>query len=1357
MTRNKTILFFLLLAGAVLLLTYGWEKTMETPAFEGVTGTSLTVQTEQKEPNLYVTLTPTTPRHATRASGYQGKTFPAYSAPQRSANTGGITAFSSNERTGSYGSGLAVPMAQPLTSATPVNATTAQPTVLVPMVTAHPTYAPSTPSLAPTVRRLGGMGTIESTWQSWLDEYNATGQPLTTEGLAAWWNATYGGDDGYPPDLFDEFSQWAIPMGDGVGIGLLFAFGYALFRLLKRKNTMKKLKKYSLTLLLLLALSPLQAQTYPCFTPTGIAPVSYAALSTLLPSTLQNTIYQNGEPQFDKLFIPLALPAAFSTVLGLEANVPYLFEFRLNTGLKYDSQAGTEKNYIAWSQSKLTEKTIFSAGYLNQTAGQRFYFAGTTSQMAYFGVPYIAPTGILPATADALLSVQFPTDYLTTLWSGTTARMDALFVAMNFNVAQASALSSALGITLPASTTLVFPFSKVVLADGAQFYVPTDATLPTAKNFTLTHMGGKKIWCYGTIPEASAGGKNSEGYFYFQGTDHETVDIYLDHFQIQKVSDKTFEITFNDIMSGGLTGMASAFAFGSNGDTKGDQAFTACFHIEGDNQLAGGARTLYEMNQAGTIEKMLLSLLRMSGAPISARPIAGDEGIASLETKTMNFAFDDLFPKGVGTKHTNGRLSLPVALDEIGTREAPSIDLGNANGSCVFNGGQYTLTTAVSNSMFYVSSMAIGYRMLDLLGIRVFGMGTSLSTPASDNTQPYTVKINDGTFSTYSARDCQKVVDVVAQGWYAAYNDLRMPLKTLVDGGSFNCELRTLEASAEMGTNPYNSKGDYLCRMEQWVNDSQIDPSTGLVALTSRDLGEHTDYGHLSLTPQAVGNAHYYFPYWYEEDCGQKPVAHIQNWVSVIPLMGVKSDGLELTMGGDQTVLTEEPYDHMPRINSCYFYTRLNEYTKKNASVSIMNIPVKVQQAINLAGNDEFTEITNEADYTFENGLYTMLSFESNHWYTLTPPYDVHHIYTLETLPDDSLSANNLTLADKGTDKYLKKQGEKDGLLAQGIVTSLLPDILSKKGSGVSMDLMDICRQTLHLEPLELIHYNPHLPGHSIREASYYLYEQIEEADDLWSNPGLWNLMDNVNAYSQKWQYASLAESSMTYTKKDGSTVTNPPIVLQKGHVYSFFLPAGKDKYWDGKYLIFEGYGPQTMTGKSTFQESAYTPEMLDEYYEDQASQVLFLQGNSTSALDTIPSYYFTPAPTAGSRYDFQRQEPNTVVKPWEVYLMMNTSNASQFETLSALLASQPLQMPAVAERQDPNLLTPSARTLLACAQNGLTVMALQGQAVQVYTLSGASVWSGYCGAGSIQTLALPSGLYLVRGEKEMYKIILNE
>ncbi len=752
--------------------------------------------------------------------------------------------------------------------------------------------------------------------------------------------------------------------------------------------------------------------------------------------------------------------------------------------------------------------------------------------------------------------------------------------------------------------------------------------------------------------------------------------------------------------------------------------------------------------------------------------MTGLERYRNIATK---LTFDDVWPtstNGSSTMRTNGLLDLPVE----GDLGAPSIDLGNSKGQVEFNGGQYKFHTPRTNSMFYVSSMAICYRQMTLAGFTTIGVGSSMSAGTSSEevgtSAVRDVVINDGTFSTYPAEkvavlpDDPTPVDVVGKGWYVDYTDLRLPYNARIYGGTFtNCNVYRCDGSGEQGVpplyvNPLNPSDEKTqCRTQ--IQVTAKDAQGVATAFADEDAAKiPSGYGTASLTPITEDGKDYVYIYT-TIGCNPEPPVYTRNWVTLIPKMGIEGF---LTMGGNQTVYNKT-LDGKSLTNKYLFYARLNDYTKQYAAISLAGFSIEVYQAIDMIVNAtnnpelEFAHVTNEGAYTIEQGLYTMLSFPSNEWQLISLPYDVHRVWVMETTKDQ-LGQNDSIGPNETLDNFLIRQGKADGKLAQNIVTSLCPDIFSGKGSGVNMNLIDIATEQIDCPPFELTHYD----GSNASQAHYYLYEQVcpdpenigyQSLDYGW---GTWQMANDINDYSANWTPVVPSAPATTYYDEKGNARTDAKVLMKAGGIYNLFLPSGKDRYWDGKYLIFEGYGPQQILGSDN--HSGYLRVNGNEMdgsaiYEGEFS----FQGNRTFANFAIDpradkdGNIFVPVRTIeadGYHYTFKPHAgtDSIWIHPGEVYGV----------TLESGITSVSMRGVIARKSSIATGTTPVVGDVLLYAYahaGGLVLEARAAQYVQVVSIDGRVIYAGEMHDGERKQIAATTGVYVVRSEEQAIKLLV--
>lgn len=929
------------------------------------------------------------------------------------------------------------------------------------------------------------------------------------------------------------------------------------------------------------------------------------------------------------------------------------------------------------------------------------------------------------------------------------------------------------------------------------------------------------------------------------------------------------------IFSSMVEGAASPFAFKSNSTRIENQAFNVHIHSKGTNTITGGAEGKFvntgtEMgvlaslisNNNTTLLSMVDALavmfeaaVRFCSAPFAVRPsadVVGSNDENNYEYTCTRLLFDDVWADG--TTHTNGIMQMPVVGKDL---DAPSIDLGTANGQVEFNGGQYRFHTPVSSksNMFYVATMAICYREFNvnmpLVGkIKYHGLGTSVGWgPSANRTDNYrNVIFRDGTFTTYSAEawksdaraaeyGAQYTVDAVANGWYEHYTDLRLPYNTSVLGGSFpeDTYVRRCDAAAEQGVKPVYiyiadpldpTSPQYetpLCERKELVAAVDLaDPSdefkdNGTVKVTNDNRQMLTvktgasstsevEYGTESLTPDANDKVYVYVTGECKVDRD-----YVRNYVTALAPFGENHVGTNmLSMGGNVEVL-DLYQDLYPQKTAYLLYTQLGYYTYNYAGVNLGGKERTLQDEFQIDRSQHhnflntgsstnadgqnimtttdttgvvFSEITNEQSYRIEHGIYSMLPIMSDTWTMISMPYDVANVYILETTDE----IGNPAWSNDQWHEFYQRQGVADGDMAQTLITSVLPDVFSGRGSGIRKPLPYILNNLTNDKTVltKLEHYT----GNNWRTANYYLKRMKSEG-----KAHHWKMEEEQNLYGNKWQNAPaeseptfLTETTMDpdctwedylygdcdeivtvfpYVDQDGQEQDQQTVVMQRDSVYVMYFPGGTNRFWNYKYLILEGYGPQRINGKN-MQETFVSNIQGNMTFPEE--DMMAIQGNSTfgnhdmSCSSSNPIFFVTK--TAGqdttttiikengdyyttglTNYKFAKYSggKRSRILPCGVYMVSNNKKA----------VSEPAGMPSLhGHTTDIPTLLSQQPSLLAYSDNGIYLEAYEDQHIRVFSADGRTLWNGNVKAGTTTFLPAATGLYLIQGQQSTIKLI---
>lgn len=927
----------------------------------------------------------------------------------------------------------------------------------------------------------------------------------------------------------------------------------------------------------------------------------------------------------------------------------------------------------------------------------------------------------------------------------------------------------------------------------------------------------RSLYLTGWCPCGTTGYTTDEhGLLRVVGTANTSVDIYMEecylYARVHKKDDRTLlsavnmehhyvavsKLVADNVEALGVPGPASSIVLESS-VTNPSQAFKPNIHIKGNNHVYGHRGCAIGVSLLGSP----ISGLDMGqySAPIYMRPTA----VGAYTTLTM----DDIWPvdsEGNRTAtHTNGYLEFSKELVA-----SPSIDLGNENGVVNFNGGRFALEVNQPTQGNYINNLTIGMRSGQVVyeGIQRF-MGLGVGADGVGGT----VNINDGSVyvkkfnvdvQTWGGDDRTNLewyedLEMKIEGQNTIYysQTLRCPEKTFVHGGSHKGYIRACANTDNSGASPT----DGACPLEQRVyNVSSEDLLDGFVQesyfinggnglyetetvtcadchLENKLLKEYYNdvftypmgtYGRNAIAPED-GKIYLWVP-----GAAKKPVS-VTYWQVFMPYIkagasiGVAEVGVE--MGGYGSVHAETYEDHSPKhIVKNLLYCQLDNNIVKAQSPKL---PTRYQGSYMYADIDDSsfpgdsicTAITNAKPYEIKEYIYYLRMAVADEWITFCAPFDVKNIYVVEACNEEIL-------------KYVSRdKGRKEALAAQAMCNTDFAalvgvEMVSNSASGKLWDYFnnkyipyvdyirgysgedsDIQkRKTYYLDygslsgtsniiaRTRLQHLvkggTPENPTFNYDIAHYYLY-QVNNDDIEYESA----TNDDEDYLKLKWQLAP-----NTTTASDGSEC-----VLKKGQVYAMQFPycpgcnnGTEWDYWTGKFLVFEGFGPQTISGV----------ESHDDIITDHPTG---LYGNYTLGKIKLEDYERMENAYVNSKNQFVQNLGEEILPPGESFLVVNPESISN---IKGRVKSVNIATGAITWEDDNNTTTGTPtisgnrQMMVYTIEGGVGIIPVTAQQVSIYNAAGQLITSQYL-TDEVQ-ISLPTGIYLVSGEKDQAKVIVK-
>jgi hypothetical protein len=256
-------------------------------------------------------------------------------------------------------------------------------------------------------------------------------------------------------------------------------------------------------------------------------------------------------------------------------------------------------------------------------------------------------------------------------------------------------------------------------------------------------------------------------------------------------------------------------------------------------------------------------------------------------------------------------------------------------------------------------------------------------------------------------------------------------------------------------------------------------------------------------------------------------------------------------------------------------------------------------------------------------------------------------------------------------------------------------------------------------------------------DANYYL--QCSSGEWTWDG----------SKFNTDWQYLPAKSEKVTHGDEPYD------VVMKKGEIYSMKFPymydgymtkgGGTWDYWTGKYLIFEGKGPQTIEGTNKH------AEILEDM--NTAGKAV-LRGNATLAKMTVEkdnAYY-----AKDGNQKFKKSSASQELYPAEGFLLANPPAGMLMP--GRKVAIDMMSGTVTYDEDDDDFSTPTIageRTLLVYTiSGGLVVIPVMPQHVSIYNAAGQLITSQY--VADETCFELPSGIYFVCGENDRAKAMVK-
>lgn len=1054
-------------------------------------------------------------------------------------------------------------------------------------------------------------------------------------------------------------------------------------------------------------------------------------------------------------------------------------------GLKLSENADFGYNLVATSENKNTPTTVVLIAVFASESPATIYPENVKTTGLYTGTELSAENG--ETYKDFPYRKKTLIDLTRTFDAGGNALFDKLYIfGMTTNVDGGTQINQPSNVTPCNAKTLCYVYKKSQDEKYYEYETMFDAV--STRFDHGTSMNGQHLYFTGYCPFAYMGvNASEEGWMYFKDDKNaaeRTVDIYLDNCEIMgryktptgknaNYNEYTLELTA-DIGTIGGTEPNNSFIFGASSPfiftsarTSSSEPYQPTIHIAGQNHLQG---------QLGSFVAKTVGHLQVSGGTVATidagiPPVYTYSAPITIKPLDLN-TFTDLVMTDIWKDNTitNGYIKLDATKPTNSNAEkVVAIDLGSKNGSLTINGGQYHLRNSAADGS-YACNLAIGYRRfsklverdvdIPIMGtitvkmlLHLYGFGGDVADCK--------VIINSGTFTMYKNMYMNGSTPLGSEYYKDQVNclDLRLPAgegNSRINGGTFNGISNVLMCSrvTTTGASPKNGYGDWLCLQDVVVTSEKTsygsdkfnipDPFNGytepqvLYDLLSTENKNNVSQGRMyggqsanSYTKEDDQIVRLLLPGTLCDqggcvDCEYQKETTFFQWATAIPRFQAKKtvngQVLDANVGGSINVEENPIGEDVEYLTNQLLY--MDCAGMENYSMDL------AEQGATLTFDDPNLprgQVGNENDYWILRHLNILKSVQADTWYTFTAPFDVHDISVIET------SEN--TIKNKTRTEALELQAQGNLQLLYGWQDVLIPNEEGRASSFTLEALLGARRKTL-------VHYD----GTNIMTANYYLYELDPNSLD-------------ANGHFSTDNTGTTLNIDWKPVKRDA----DKPLMYQ-GQTYAIqfpWCPMCNDldtrtyyDYWSNKMILFHGKGPQEVLGTNGQSSLSTAP----------TAGSATLAGNATLADMNAPSGAYVhqyididPNDDDPRKQDwFVQPTGSYTVKPTEGYMLYTPKPGAQMP--ARISRSGKIEYDENVETGVDGVPTVGDRTslMLFGAYDGFEILSLCEQLVMVYNLRGNLIFRQQMAEGEQVHIAAAEGLYVVKGEKEAIKVMVE-